>query len=1628
MVFLFVLCYNHKIKLKQKDMLIKQNSRKGILAFSFSLIILAAGLVSSGQFTGRGIVPTAKAAAPVISDFFPDYICAGGDVVIMSGSDFDQAPFLTPLFNNVFGNGGKIDNVTAQGWASSLTPGMPGNVPLKMTNVPQGGSLTSNSVSVNVRKAPIITAVTPLYSDRNNPLPLTFTIDPSTPLLTVGGAYSFRLKIFTGAGVYTVAPTALSDYSFTIAAPFQSNYMTSDGSQSYYPHGNSGVGVQTYNNIPGLDPLYAARSAFTFGNNTICTSGTIQFKFNPYLENMSATSGSAGDIITVNGTDFKETLGGTTYEPVVVFGATVVTPEAGPGMTQLKFKVPSLAAGTYPVRVRVNGRLSSNSINFTIAAPATYTMTVLRSGSGAVTSVPAGVNCGLDCNETYANGTSVTLTATAPPMWNFVSWVGGGCSGSVPTCTVTMDGNKMVQAFFSVTPILYDINVTKAGLGSGYVTDHAYIDCGATCSDNLANGTAFAFEATPAVGSVFTGWSGGGCSGTGICNVMLNANTTVTATFTFTPTFTLSATDPANGKITSSGGVGLNLNCGLLPCSVVKNSGDAVSINAVPDVGYYFLNWGPGVCFGQVNPCSLTMNANKGPITATFAFGIPATYTLTASAPANGSIASDGLPGEMLNCGATCSVNKLSGTTVTVTAVPASGFVFSSWGAGACFGQGNPCTVTMTSNINVGTATFVVGVPPVIATSGDPLNPCWDILYSGKQVLVNGTPNSGIMQFDAVTGWPEQKYQACLWAPGNDATVKIYAKGWFWDTNLGWISMYCGDEDNNAATPYTNLNVLCGNFEYGVWMDGYGQATRGRLHGYAWGDNVGYISFNCLETGTCAASSYYLQPDVTTDPWNALSTCTGFVNVPGCAPTGAGVSHGWADSVGWIDFSGVRFPWFQLIDAPVLVTMTINPDPALVTKITAPYGDGNASYQMNVKMNKLDGTAIDPTKYSIDLVPTWSLDSVSLDQTAAAAVDCKTAVQGWPCAVSKPLSFTNFGGAAGYGATVPMSFTGNVKSYAPTSSMNGYDKAPIDGAVDFRYETFIVKPTGLTLPPSHSLVFGNMQAEVVRTADGLCSFGTIAGGACLLKNVGTGGQNFGFRPAIEVTTLTDSVNGESIAATYLTPNNLTYGTTCLGAFAGCPNSSVEFRTSVANDDFEIVFDDDAEGAECKDPNTVTMPGTIPGWSGMFSFTPVFTDSGATCLESGDATGKDPTVYTVVKQGAGANMSTYYSNKLPRKTGSLVYNPVADVKGSIYSTGVSNPQTNVAYRSIGDVSTNILRETIVRNVYNLIGGAEGTSAGVSDVTISGFNAATGFTGTNMEKIKLLQPDQMAVPKVYYSNANKVTFENPAGPTIDWRGERTFIVIGADVYIKSNLYVAPGTWSPKPKLGLIVLKDEKFQTGGNIYIAPNVTDIQANIYADGSIFSYVPANGISAAAGHVGEPIFTDDQQRRTALINQLYIEGSIASQNTIGGAVYVSSNASGALVPTPILGDGTVEPGIEGGYGASPNGVSRARLYDLNFLRYFGLVYERMPAGSGCEGEAKDQQNPTYCPSTPGYEILDKPVLDGGDLVMNPAGQRSQALLSDPKAYAPEYIKFDPPTGTLPGFGFSTGAEVKIGPQ
>lgn len=159
------------------------------------------------------------------------------------------------------------------------------------------------------------------------------------------------------------------------------------------------------------------------------------------------------------------------------------------------------------------------------ANPATFALTVAMSGTGTgtVTSSPAGIDCGSTCSAEYYEGKEVTLTPAPAAHSTFAGW-SGACTGT-GACEVTMSAAKSVTATFALET--RSLTVDKAGSGTGTVTCD-----GGACAASYPYGAKVALAASPASGSSFAGWSGAGCSGTGGCEVTLTADTAVTATFT----------------------------------------------------------------------------------------------------------------------------------------------------------------------------------------------------------------------------------------------------------------------------------------------------------------------------------------------------------------------------------------------------------------------------------------------------------------------------------------------------------------------------------------------------------------------------------------------------------------------------------------------------------------------------------------------------------------------------------------------------------------------------------------------------------------------------------------------------------------------------------------------------------------------------------------------------------------------------------------------------------------------------------------------------------------------------------------------------------------------------------------
>ncbi len=149
------------------------------------------------------------------------------------------------------------------------------------------------------------------------------------------------------------------------------------------------------------------------------------------------------------------------------------------------------------------------------------------------------------CTDNYEEGTEVTLTETPAAHQQFGGWSGCTSKPSPSECKVTLNADTVVTAGFE--PIFDYLEVSRGGSGAGSVSSSPTgINCGATCSHSYEEGTEVILTASAVSGSTFSGWSGGGCSGSGTCKIKLGAETIVTATFTQEPSnkFTLGAAKP----------------------------------------------------------------------------------------------------------------------------------------------------------------------------------------------------------------------------------------------------------------------------------------------------------------------------------------------------------------------------------------------------------------------------------------------------------------------------------------------------------------------------------------------------------------------------------------------------------------------------------------------------------------------------------------------------------------------------------------------------------------------------------------------------------------------------------------------------------------------------------------------------------------------------------------------------------------------------------------------------------------------------------------------------------------------------------------------------------------------------
>lgn len=243
------------------------------------------------------------------------------------------------------------------------------------------------------------------------------------------------------------------------------------------------------------------------------------------------------------------------------------------------------------------------------------TVTKAGTGSGLITSSPEGIECGNDCSEEYARGTTVNLRAKEDVGSSFIGWSGDeDCFDGV----VTMDADKSCTAIFDRT---HDIlTISKAGTGNGTVSATGCVLnwTGDTGTCEAPPGTKITLSAAADIGSTWEGWSAGtgsaaSCRGKRKCSFKLTEDSGVAAIFEIKH-YTLKVKKRGKGTGTVDA-AGCTLTWEERKGTCRAPYGTSINLSASADPGSVWVGWsrgkGSAVSCTGTEDCTFTLTRNS---------------------------------------------------------------------------------------------------------------------------------------------------------------------------------------------------------------------------------------------------------------------------------------------------------------------------------------------------------------------------------------------------------------------------------------------------------------------------------------------------------------------------------------------------------------------------------------------------------------------------------------------------------------------------------------------------------------------------------------------------------------------------------------------------------------------------------------------------------------------------------------------------------------------------------------------------------------------------------------------------------------------------------------------------------
>ena len=267
-----------------------------------------------------------------------------------------------------------------------------------------------------------------------------------------------------------------------------------------------------------------------YGNNE-CSQRVLQATFNTKSLTITATAGSGGSI-SPSGTVNVNYGGSQSF---------TITPNANYTIDSVVVDGSNAGSVTSYSFTNVTGN-HSITVNFTAVQQNSLNVTKAGTGSGLVSSSPAGISCGADCSEVYTAGTVVTLTAAPDANSTFGGW-SGACTGN-GACTVTMNESKSVAATFNTKSLT--ITATAGSGGSISPSGTVSVNYGGSQSFTITPNANYTIDSV-----VVDGSNAGAVTSYSFTNVTGNHSITVNFTAVQQNSLNVTKAGTGSGVITS---------------------------------------------------------------------------------------------------------------------------------------------------------------------------------------------------------------------------------------------------------------------------------------------------------------------------------------------------------------------------------------------------------------------------------------------------------------------------------------------------------------------------------------------------------------------------------------------------------------------------------------------------------------------------------------------------------------------------------------------------------------------------------------------------------------------------------------------------------------------------------------------------------------------------------------------------------------------------------------------------------------------------------------------------------------------------------------------------------------------